>query len=170
MGNKINAACSSRHPTFRDIVETTREIAAESAWQRAQLASRLRHTYVNRGLYRQARQLSVIKQEAIFRAWSILPHQIQITVDNDWRRGYISFQWPNHGGLHLPPSSAATQAHIKRSCTAFNLKLCGKYPTDQTVNRKSFQREAKIAHADRKGKPTSFSTSARRAPADGFNL
>jgi hypothetical protein len=118
MRTKTNTSGSKRHPTFRDIIEETRGLAAEFVWQRAQLASRLRHTCADRGLYRQARQLGAIKERAVLRVCSILPEQIQVTVDHDWRRGYLSFRWPNHGGLHLPPGSAAAQLQIKRFMSA----------------------------------------------------
>ena len=88
--------------TFRQIVEESREVAAESAWERAQFASRLRHTVASTGRHRNAQRLAEWKARAIKLALSLLPEQIRVTIDDDYQVGLLSVSWLGHGRLHLP--------------------------------------------------------------------
>jgi len=96
---------AERPSTFRQILETTRQQAAASAWQRARQASRLRHLAAARGDRRAARRLSQLKKEAIRLAAFVLPEQVKITIDDDNQIGLLSIQLRGHGRLHLPPGS-----------------------------------------------------------------
>jgi hypothetical protein len=91
--------------TFRQILTTTREAAAISAWDRAQYASTLRHAAVARGNRRAARRLAEIKHEAIRIAALVFPEQVKITLDTDYQVGLLSIRFNGHGRLHLPADS-----------------------------------------------------------------
>ena len=54
--------------TFREILESTRQAAGVSAWERARQSSRLRHLAVARGDHRGARHLFQLKMEAMRRS------------------------------------------------------------------------------------------------------
>lgn len=92
--------------TFRQILETTRIDAAQAAWTRAKLVSRLRHGMADRGRGRTVRRLGQLKLDAIRHALSLVPERIKVTIDDDYQVGLISVRWPGHGNLHLPASSA----------------------------------------------------------------
>lgn len=92
--------------TFRQILRATREQAALSAWQRACIASNLRHLAASRGDRRSARRLSWMKQEAIRLVASLLPNQLKITVDSEHHVGLVSVRLKGHGRLHLPANSS----------------------------------------------------------------
>lgn len=96
--------------TFCQILTDLRHDAAETAWQRAVLASRLRHVAANSGRRRAARRLGEIKQRAIERVIELLPRDIVVTVDDDRLVGLLSVRWNGHGRLHLPAAALATTA------------------------------------------------------------
>ena len=87
---------------FREILEATRQPAAERAWERAQQASSLRHLMQHRGNPRATESCSQIKIEAIRLAKSLAPEQITVTIDDDYHVGLISVRWKGHGRCHLP--------------------------------------------------------------------
>jgi hypothetical protein len=90
--------------TFRRMVEEIRVQTAEAAWERAEVASKLRHaTYATDK--KAAARFAVLKERAIDRAIDILPEQIRITLDADYHIGMLSIRWPGHGLLHLPADS-----------------------------------------------------------------
>lgn len=87
---------------FRQIVEASRVDAAEAAWERAKLASRLRHLESGAGRRRNATRFADSKVQAIRLAISLVPEQVSVTIDNDHQIGLLSVRWPGHGRLHLP--------------------------------------------------------------------
>lgn len=92
--------------SFRQILQATREPTAVTAWQRARIASNLRHLAASRGDRRSARRLSWMKQEAIRLVASLLPGELKITVDSDNHVGLVSVRLTGHGRLHLPANSS----------------------------------------------------------------
>jgi len=92
------------HPrsTFRDILDASRQEAAASAWERAQVASRLRHDAAVRGNWRDARRLAQIKRDAIQLVACILPERLKVTLDSEFQIGLVSVRLEGHGRLHLP--------------------------------------------------------------------
>ena len=95
---------------FREIVQDTREQAAANAWERARIASNLRHLAINRGDRQSARRLSWMKQEAIQLVASLLPDQLKITLDSDHHIGLVSVRFEGHGRLHLSANSSIGKA------------------------------------------------------------
>jgi hypothetical protein len=88
--------------TFRDILDASRQEAAASAWERAQVASRLRHDAAARGNWRDARRLAQIKRDAIQLVACILPERLKVTLDAEFQIGLVSVRLEGHGRLHLP--------------------------------------------------------------------
>ena len=91
--------------TFRQILDETRVESASSAWERAQLASRLRHSYARLGNRRAAQLIGEVKARSLNRVARIIPGQVRITIDHNFQIGLISVRWPGHGSLHLPAGS-----------------------------------------------------------------
>ena len=96
---------SDRRLTFKDILNSTRVLAAQNAWSRAILASRLRHMVVATERRSSARILAAVKRRAIMCAIQIVPDMIQIAIDDDFHVGCYSIRWPGRGALHLPPNT-----------------------------------------------------------------
>lgn len=97
------AAVRANHrPTFRELLEQTRKEAAGLAWERAKLASSMRHYAAVTGQRRAARALASVKRRAVTRAISLLPGTIRVSVDEDLHVGLLSIGWRGHGRLHLP--------------------------------------------------------------------
>jgi hypothetical protein len=95
--------------TFRQILEGSRAEAATSAWERAKVASRLRHRLALLGNEPAARLMSEIKTRALDRLVEILPDQVRVTIDDDFHIGLLSIRWPGHGRLHLPAGSLSNR-------------------------------------------------------------
>lgn len=93
-------------PSFQQMVEDSREDAAERTWAKAKTISGMRHAALKSGKRRQAKALAAIKARLIKRTIEILPDQVKIAVDDDYLVGLLSIRWKGHGKLHLP---AATQ-------------------------------------------------------------
>lgn len=100
----------TRGRTFRQMVSDLRRDAAEIAWQRAVLASRLRHVAARSGRRRAARRLGEIKHRAIERVVELLPPELIVTLDDDFLVGLLSVRWNGHGRLHLPAAALAATA------------------------------------------------------------
>jgi len=92
-------------PTFRQIVEDSRIDAAETAWSRARVISRLRQQECKAQHRRSANRLAQLKADAVRLALSLAPEQITVTIDDDYQVGLLSVRWPGHGRLHLPPNT-----------------------------------------------------------------
>lgn len=88
--------------TFRETVRETAQGSAEAAWDRARLASHLRHAAARQGHRRTARRLGELKREAISRVLRLQPGTVRVTVDSDYHVGLLSIRWSGHGSLHLP--------------------------------------------------------------------
>lgn len=102
---KENVVKETRSSTFREILESSRQQAAASAWERARQASSLRHAAAARGDRRAADLLSHLKREAIRLAAFVLPEQVQVTIDGDSQIGLLSIRFQGRGRLHLPAAS-----------------------------------------------------------------
>jgi len=111
--------------TFRQIVQATRQQAATSAWERALVASSLRHLAASRGDRQSARRLSWMKEEAIRLVALLVPDQLKITLDSDHHVGLVSVRLEGHGRLHLPANSSIRQdpapSSVPRCCLAMGM-------------------------------------------------
>lgn len=96
----------SHRRTFRQILEQSRTEAATSAWERAKVASRLRHGFATLGNRRAARLMGALKARCLARVAEILPAEVRVTIDDDFQVGLVSVRWPGHGRLHLPAGSS----------------------------------------------------------------
>lgn len=88
--------------TFRQILDATRKESAQVAWGRARLASDLRHWASSHGNGKAAMTLAGIKTDALRRTVTILPEEVNVTVDSEYQIGLVSVAWRGHGRLHLP--------------------------------------------------------------------
>lgn len=93
---------TNHRPTFRDLLEQTRKQAVGLTWERAKLASSMRHYAAVTGQRRAARALASVKRRAVTRAIGLLPGVIRVSVDEDFHVGLLSIGWRGHGRLHLP--------------------------------------------------------------------
>lgn len=84
--------------TFKEICEKTKERCAASAWERACLASILRHVAKDEGDHAAAQRLGTIKAGAVARAREILPHAFSLHQD----AGMVGVRSNGRGSLHLP--------------------------------------------------------------------
>lgn len=91
--------------TFRETVNETAQASAQAAWDRAKLASRLRHVAAGQGRRRTARLLGDVKREAISRVLRLQPGTVRVTLDSDYHVGLLSIRWLGHGRLHLPANT-----------------------------------------------------------------
>lgn len=107
---QIPAMKKLSHQTFSEIVEATRQVAAESAWNRAKQASRLRHLAVRSRHRRVARVAARIKADAIRLVTHLVPDQVRVSVDRDYHVGFLSIRLDGHGKLHLPPGTTLNGA------------------------------------------------------------
>lgn len=88
--------------TFREIAGESRLVAAERAWERAKLASSLRHHAKDEGRKNASLLLGRIKQAAITQALEVAPEKVRVTLDTDFHVGLVSVRWDGRGRLHLP--------------------------------------------------------------------
>ena len=101
--------------TFRQIVDRSKYEAAESAWDRAKLASGLRQYLALRNKSEQATRCAAIKAAALKLLSSLLPGEVVVTIDDDYQVGLISVRWPDHGRLHLPADTTFESFPVARS-------------------------------------------------------
>ena len=101
--------------TFRGILDASRQEAAAAAWERAQVASRLRHGAAARGNWRDARRLAQIKRDAIQLVASILPDGLKVTLDSEFQIGLVSVRFEGHGRLHLPADVTIAKRAVDKS-------------------------------------------------------
>lgn len=113
--NKTQPSLHQPRLTFREVLEMTRESAAESAWSRAEQASRLRHLVIAQHRFRAARVLGEIKQKALRCVATLVPEQISLEVDSDYLIGQPSVCWPGHGRLHLPAETPLALADFQET-------------------------------------------------------
>jgi hypothetical protein len=88
--------------TFRQTLNETVTDAAEAAWNRAKLASQLRHVAQSQGRRGAARGLAQVKRAAIWQALRLQTGVVRLTLDNDYQVGLLRIRWPGRGRLHLP--------------------------------------------------------------------
>jgi len=93
--------------TVAQIVERIRHAAAVSAWQRARIASGLRHIAARQGRSGAAAILSRIKAAAIIRAAEIAPELAHVTIDAEFQVGLPSVCWANTDRLHMTLAAAS---------------------------------------------------------------
>jgi len=96
---------NKHRPTFRQILEDSRIDAAEAAWSRARVISRMRHHERRAQHRRSANRLAKLKASAVQLALSLAPERITVTIDDDYQVGLLSVRWPGHGKLHLPANT-----------------------------------------------------------------
>ena len=96
---------ASRTTTFQQILEGLNAEIAETAWQRAWIASRMRHAAVRQGRNKTARILADIKANALRTAATINPAEVKVGIDGEYQIGLLSVYWAGHGQLHLPAST-----------------------------------------------------------------
>jgi len=105
---KQHGTRSARRRTFAEILERTCIPAAERAFRRAIGASRLRKPLARRGRRRAAAVMADRKLDAVRRALRLAPELVLVTVDNDFRIGFVSVRFAGVGWLHLPPGADLT--------------------------------------------------------------
>ena len=74
--------------------------SAARAFQRAQMASRLRHALVQQGR-RGARLLADIKLAAARRARELAPEMAVIGIDGSYQIGLLTLRWHGLGAMHV---------------------------------------------------------------------
>ncbi len=107
-----NKSGRSFKPTFREMVESTRQDAAEQTWARANAVSAMRHAMQKSGKRRQAKALAAMKVRLIKRTIELVPDQVKIAVDHDYMVGLLSIRWKGHGKLHLPATTQLPENRI----------------------------------------------------------
>lgn len=88
--------------SFREIFESSKEEAAESAWEKAKRASVLRRLLAAKNRFGGASRCSEIKSAALKLVASLLPEQVQVSIDDDYQVGLVTVGWKGHGRFHLP--------------------------------------------------------------------
>jgi len=88
--------------TFAETLENARKPAAESAWNRASIASSLRNCLKNTRNFRAQFLLGILKKEALRIAVNLNPKEIIVGIDDDYHVGMLSVRWKGHGRYHLP--------------------------------------------------------------------
>jgi hypothetical protein len=67
-----------RRPTFAQVLQATRQDAAERAWDRAEMASALRHAAIAKGRFRVAHRLGEVKHGCIVRAMELAKARVRV--------------------------------------------------------------------------------------------
>ena len=102
---KTKSGSSGQKQTFAMILENTRTCSARKVWERARIASVLRHQANKRYWFRSARVFSTIKIASVHRAIELAPELIRVVVGDDLQTNLISVQCNDGSKLHLPASS-----------------------------------------------------------------
>ncbi|MEI7488421.1 MAG: hypothetical protein WCJ72_13630 [Chryseobacterium sp.] len=87
--------------TFAEILNDTKAKASESAWNRARLASRLRHLCFKQHNHKASNLLGLIKKEALKLAIYLNPAEITVGMDDTYQIGMLSVRWKKER-FHLP--------------------------------------------------------------------
>jgi hypothetical protein len=101
---------SNPRQTLREIIEVTRQQAAERAWDRAKHASGIRHCAVRSGFHSTACHAARIKADAIRLVARLVPEQIRVSVDRHYHIGFLSIRLAGHGKLHLPRATSLKES------------------------------------------------------------
>ncbi len=90
-----------RKPTFKDILNAVVFLTANTAWARAQAASRLRHAARRQGKRRAAQVLSKLKLAHLQRVAQLRPGAVRVKTQRT--RGHVLdlIQY-RHASLHAP--------------------------------------------------------------------
>ena len=91
--------------TFAEILNNTKAKASESAWNRARVASGLRHLCFKQHNHKASNLLGLIKKEALKLAASLNPAEISIKIDDTYQVGMLSIRWKQER-FHLPLRSS----------------------------------------------------------------
>ena len=91
--------------TFAEILKDTKAGASESAWNRARLASGLRHLCFKQHNHKASNLLGLIKKEALKLAASLNPAEITVGMDDTFQIGMLSVRWKKER-FHLPLRSS----------------------------------------------------------------
>ena len=91
--------------TFADILNDTKAEASESAWNRARLASGLRHLCFKQHNHTASNLFGLIKKEALKLALSLNPVEITVGMDDTYQIGMLSVRWKKER-FHLPLRSS----------------------------------------------------------------
>ncbi len=91
--------------TFAEILNDTKAKASESAWNRARLASGLRHLCFKQHNHKASNLLGLIKKEALKLAASLNPAEITVGMDDTFQIGMLSVRWKKER-FHLPLRSS----------------------------------------------------------------
>ena len=75
--------------------------ASESAWNRARLASELRHLCFKQNNHQASNLLGLIKKEALKLAYALNPSEIKVGMDDTYQIGMLSIRWRQER-FHLP--------------------------------------------------------------------
>ena len=91
--------------TFAEILNDTKAKASESAWNRARLASGLRHLCFKQHNHKASNLFGLIKKEALKLAASLNPAEITVGMDDTYQVGMLSIRWKQER-FHLPLRSS----------------------------------------------------------------
>lgn len=94
-----------RQQTFAVICEAARGEGAQHAWNRARLASGLRHAAVAQRRHETAKRLGELKARSILRALDLAADCLRVGLDESYQVGMVSVTWQGRERLHLPPAS-----------------------------------------------------------------
>lgn len=87
--------------TFAETLKLTKPKASESAWNRARLASELRHLCFKQNNHQASNRLGLIKKEALKLAHALNPSEITVGMDDTYQIGMLSIRWKQER-FHLP--------------------------------------------------------------------
>ena len=91
--------------TFAEILKDTKAKASESAWNRARLASGLRHLCFKQHNHKASKLFGLIKKEALKLALYLNPAEITIGLDDSYQVGLLSIRFKQER-FHLPLRSS----------------------------------------------------------------
>ena len=91
--------------TFAKILKDTKAGASESAWNRARLASGLRHLCFKQHNHKASNLLGLIKKEALKLALYLNPAEITVGLDDSYQVGLLSIRFKQER-FHLPLRSS----------------------------------------------------------------
>lgn len=91
--------------TFADILNDTKAEASKSAWNRARLASELRHLFFKQHNHKASNLFGLIKKEALILAVALNPAEITVGMDDTYQIGMLSVRWKQER-FYLPLRSS----------------------------------------------------------------
>lgn len=94
-----------RRPTFRQMFESTRCAAGSAAYNRAVLASQIRHLACGACNFTAARRMGDVKINAALRACELAPEMVRIGIDSSFQIGLPCIHWSGRPSMHLPAAA-----------------------------------------------------------------